>query len=67
MKTLVNKISDRVGNKYYGEKSNSSFAIEGVDLAEDIDFCVNKCPHPKKSCNGDCKEHTAFVKAIQKT
>lgn len=29
---------------------------------EIADFCLNKCPHPKKSCNGTCPEYKTFIR-----
>ena len=35
------------------------------DPAEIVDFCLNKCPHPKKSCKGTCPEFKEFEKKIK--
>lgn len=30
--------------------------------SEDADFCINKCPHSEKPCNGTCREYQNFKK-----
>ena len=46
--------------------AGQNYGIDGGTSPEEIDFCMNKCPHPKKSCNGECKEFREEIKKLNK-
>ena len=36
--------------------------IPSIKSDEEADFCLNRCPHKEKPCNGDCPEIKEFRK-----
>ena len=57
-KTLYGKIMNSTINRHApgtGTKIDS-------DLSPAADFCMNRCPHSEKSCNGTCSELQEFKK-----
>lgn len=53
-------LMDQTSSKYH---CGGSFVTFDGHVNEDADFCLNKCPHPEKSCKGICEEYEEFYRA----
>lgn len=62
MERIIKKLARPTVSRYYEEYY--SYKNETDD--EVINFCLNKCPHPDKPCDGSCEEVKALAWSLHK-
>lgn len=63
MERIIKKLAKPSVSRYYAE-SYGGGKIETDNVI--ADFCLNKCPHPEKACDGNCVEVKQVIAAAHR-